>query len=181
MNDKINLTCGSRPCNQPTTLNDIKQTVMVLESTCGYFNTYRMVGHAYSQALASLESVMRLVDPVERNDYITPTSTQDFNVDTWKSIFKYNLWDAMVSYAHEQVNHEFDNGSIVTKLVSTRLELDRRLSEDDGKRYLKHSIQWGYGLSWSELFNAFAAKIKFNLQWNVIHKIKVNLKRFKLA
>jgi hypothetical protein len=174
-------TCGSRPCNVPTTLEDIKNTINVLDSVSGYFNRHQMIGHEYSQALAALESTMRKVNPIEHDDYISSTSTDDFNVDDWKSIFKYNLWDAIVSYAWEQVEHEFNNGSIVTHLMDVRLRLDRALSELDGKRMFKNKIEWGYGLTWSELFNAFYAKIRWNVRWNIVDKFKRTIRKLKAA
>ena len=159
-------TCGSRPCNKPTTLEDVAQTLKVLVKAVGYYYYYDTVGHPYSQAVSRLRDLTSYFQPIERDDYTTKTSTEDFNLSTWKSILKYNLWDAFVSYNSDSefpltnLDPNFSRGRIVFSLVDIRMELDRRLSEEQGRRYLMQRIEMGYGLSWSELFNAIKAKVK---------------------
>lgn len=167
MTDKI-YTCGSRPCDQDTTLEDIQQTVQVLKYHAGWSSYHSIVGFEYSQAISSLEFTLRGVKPVERDDYVTRTDTKDFNVDQWKVAFKYNLWDAIVTYAHRGTRQD---GMIATSLMDTRLRLDRRLSEEQGKRMLRFDFERGWLFTWKEYLQWGWAKVKKHVRWDIINKI----------
>lgn len=181
--NEVNKMCGTRPIDQRTTLADLYQTIDVMRDHYGYYRYSHVLNRHYYIAveavLRNIDNLHRyhgvLVKPRQYNDYVSHTSTIEFDVEEWKSIFKYQLWDAFVSYAYAQgdmiINNDPDlNANVVCFLVSARLELDKYLEQDYAKEWRTDEILRGAILTMPQVFHALWKTFSWRIRWKWFYK-----------
>lgn len=188
-------TCGTLKLDHPTTLGDIQHTINVLHEAVGWYQVGKQVEWPYTQAIAGLEFIrLSGVQAVERPKdwYVSTTSSDDFDLYHWKSIFRYQLWDCFVSYLHadealDKPRESFGSSlyarnlrkeSVICNLISVRMQLDKRIEVERGRDDMVWKIGQGIGLGYRELFHGLYARTRHMVRWNVVAPIRHRIKKW---